>query len=110
MSTQDIEPQEPTFVSLGESRYNGRSFYAGQGMTSADQAAELHYLRDWKTWAEKRLQPYRAIELNGELAVALRGLFECGLLKDWEFEASATERQYKAMLLARAALVKAGAI
>jgi hypothetical protein len=57
MMIKDPEPKPPTFISLGESEYNGRKFY-GDGMGCnghADMRAELTYVRDWKAWAERMM-------------------------------------------------------
>lgn len=52
------EPKEWNYVQLGESEYNGRHFYGEHH----DDMAELHYLRDWKRWADEQLQVLKMIQ------------------------------------------------
>ena len=52
------EPKAWECLGLGHSRYSGRDFYGD----FADDNAELHYLRDWKLWAESQLRGYRSWE------------------------------------------------
>ena len=50
------QPKEWTYVERGVSEYNGRRFY---GEHSHD-TAELHYLRDYKRWADRELKNLNA--------------------------------------------------
>ncbi len=52
------EPKQWTTLGVHHSEYNGRQFY-GQ---NADDNAELHYLRDYKQWAERQLCSLHAFE------------------------------------------------
>lgn len=45
------EPQPDEFIALNHHRYKGREFYGEH----AQELAEVHYLRDWRRWAEQRL-------------------------------------------------------
>jgi hypothetical protein len=55
MRTPEPKPQE--YVGVHHARYNGRDFYGER----ADDIAELHYLRDWKHWALRRLRGLEAL-------------------------------------------------
>lgn len=46
------EPQPEEYVGLRHHRYNGRDFYGEH----AQELAEVHYLRDWKRWAEQQMR------------------------------------------------------
>lgn len=50
------EPQPEEYVAPMHHRYNGRDFYGEH----AQELAEVHYLRDWKLWAEQELRGYIA--------------------------------------------------
>lgn len=51
------EPEPEKFVAIGHAKYRGRNFYGDH----ADAMAELHYLQDWKLWAEQRLRGFKTI-------------------------------------------------
>jgi hypothetical protein len=59
-SERYVEPKPQTTIGVAHSEYNGRQFYGH----NADDNAELHYLRDWKRWAEQQLRGYRAWEAS----------------------------------------------
>jgi hypothetical protein len=48
------EPQPDEFVAPNHHRYQGRDFYGEH----AQELAEVHYLRDWKRWAEQHLRAF----------------------------------------------------
>lgn len=50
------KPPEYEYVGVSHARYKGRDFYGDR----ADDIAELHYLRDWKAWAEQELKSLEA--------------------------------------------------
>ncbi|MFL6600756.1 MAG: hypothetical protein ACJ8R9_05440 [Steroidobacteraceae bacterium] len=47
-------PQPDEFVAPNHHRYQGRDFYGEH----AQELAEVHYLRDWKRWAEPQLRAF----------------------------------------------------
>lgn len=48
------EPKVWETLGLQHSRYNRRDFFGEH----ADDMAELHYLRDWKRWADPEVRRY----------------------------------------------------